>query len=99
RHCQDVGRNPTQIRKSIHIKPIIGATQAEIGRKASEGDGRHRSEGTPDQITDTLLEFCRLGVGDFVFMFDFPGDYGTLELLANEVAPTVRKEGSALLAQ
>src|SRR5690606_23826230 len=30
RHCQDVGRDPAEIRKSIHIKPIVGESQAEI---------------------------------------------------------------------
>jgi hypothetical protein len=46
-----------------------------------------------------LLQYCSMGVGDFVFMFDHPGDYRTLELLANEVAPRVRVEGSALLSK
>jgi hypothetical protein len=30
-------------------------------------------------------------------MFDAPGDYRTLELLATQVAPRVREEGPALL--
>jgi alkanesulfonate monooxygenase SsuD/methylene tetrahydromethanopterin reductase-like flavin-dependent oxidoreductase (luciferase family) len=99
RHCEDVGRDPNEIRKSIHIKPVIGASDAEIEEQIRSGDGRHRSQGTPAQIAETLLQYCALGVGDFVFMFDHPGDYRTLELLANEVAPRVRAEGPALLQQ
>jgi alkanesulfonate monooxygenase SsuD/methylene tetrahydromethanopterin reductase-like flavin-dependent oxidoreductase (luciferase family) len=99
RHCADVGRDPNEIRKSIHIKPIIGATQSEVEEKVGNGDGRHRSQGTPDQIVETLLQYCRLGVGDFVFMFDYPGDHRTLELLAKDVAPRVRAQGPALLSQ
>ena len=98
RHCEAIGRDPGEIRKSIHIKPIVRNTAAELSTAASNGDGRHRSEGAPDQIIETLLDYCRLGVGDFVFMFDFPGDYETLELLAEAVAPTVRAEGPSLLA-
>jgi alkanesulfonate monooxygenase SsuD/methylene tetrahydromethanopterin reductase-like flavin-dependent oxidoreductase (luciferase family) len=98
RHCADVGRDPREIRKSIHIKPVIGATDAEVEEQAKKSDGSHRSQGTPDQITETLLQYCSMGVGDFVFMFDYPGDYRTLELLAREVAPRVRAEGPALLS-
>ncbi len=99
RHCADVGRDPREIRKSIHIKPVIGATEAEVEELAEKSGGRHRSQGTPDQIAETLLQYCGQGVGDFVFMFDHPGDYRALELLAKEVAPRVRAEGSALLSK
>jgi alkanesulfonate monooxygenase SsuD/methylene tetrahydromethanopterin reductase-like flavin-dependent oxidoreductase (luciferase family) len=97
-HCADVGRDVNDIRKSIHIKPVIGETDTAIAEQIRNGDGRHRSQGTPDQMVETLLQYCALGVGDFVFMFDYPGDYRTLELLATEVAPRVRAEGPALLA-
>ena len=59
--------------------------------------GRHRSQGTPAQVIADLLRFVRMGVSDFVFMFDAPGDYRSLELLASEVAPAVRERGPALL--
>jgi alkanesulfonate monooxygenase SsuD/methylene tetrahydromethanopterin reductase-like flavin-dependent oxidoreductase (luciferase family) len=97
RHCADVGRDPADIRKSMHIKPMVGATAAEVAERA-ENSTRHRSQGTPEQVTADLLEFVRLGVSDFVFMFDPPGDYRTLELLAQEVAPAVRSEGARILA-
>lgn len=96
RHCTDVGRDPAEIRKSMHIKPIVGETHAEIDERAREST-RHRSQGTPEQTIEDLLEFVKLGVSDFVFMFDSPGDYRTLELLATHVAPVVRAEGPALL--
>jgi alkanesulfonate monooxygenase SsuD/methylene tetrahydromethanopterin reductase-like flavin-dependent oxidoreductase (luciferase family) len=95
-HCSDVGRDPGEIRKSIHIKPLIGATEAEVEETAKASD-RHRSQGTPEQVAEHLLSYVKLGVSDFVFMFDHPGDYRSLELLATEVAPTVRAEGPALL--
>jgi alkanesulfonate monooxygenase SsuD/methylene tetrahydromethanopterin reductase-like flavin-dependent oxidoreductase (luciferase family) len=98
-HCADVGRDPNEIRKSIHIKPVVGSTDAEVEELAAKSEGRHRSQGTPEQIAETLLEYCALGVGDFVFMFDHPGDYRTLELIATEVAPRLRTEGAALLGR
>jgi alkanesulfonate monooxygenase SsuD/methylene tetrahydromethanopterin reductase-like flavin-dependent oxidoreductase (luciferase family) len=96
RHCGDVGRDPAEIRKSMHIKPIVGATQSEVEERARDST-RHRSQGTPEQVIEDLLAFVKLGVSDFVFMFDAPGDYRTLELLATEVAPAVRAEGPKLL--
>jgi alkanesulfonate monooxygenase SsuD/methylene tetrahydromethanopterin reductase-like flavin-dependent oxidoreductase (luciferase family) len=96
RHCRDVGRNPADIRKSMHIKPLIGETEAEVAERART-PGRHRSQGTPEQVAEHLLSFVRLGVSDFVFMLDAPGDMRSLELLATQVAPYVRSEGSRLL--
>jgi hypothetical protein len=48
-------------------------------------------------MVEDLLAYVKLGVSDFVFMFDYPGDYESLELLATAVAPRVRAEGPALL--
>jgi alkanesulfonate monooxygenase SsuD/methylene tetrahydromethanopterin reductase-like flavin-dependent oxidoreductase (luciferase family) len=62
------------------------------------GSGRHRSQGTPEQIAEDLFAFVELGVADFVFMFDSPGDRRSLELLATHVAPHVRDRGAEVLA-
>ncbi|HEX5141773.1 MAG TPA: LLM class flavin-dependent oxidoreductase [Dehalococcoidia bacterium] len=96
RHCNDVGRNPGDIRRSIHIKPLIADTEARVEERAKDST-RHRTQGTPDQVVEDLLEYVKLGVSDFVFMFDYPGDFESLELLATAVAPRVRAQGPALL--
>jgi alkanesulfonate monooxygenase SsuD/methylene tetrahydromethanopterin reductase-like flavin-dependent oxidoreductase (luciferase family) len=96
RHCREVGRDPEDIRKSMHIKPLIGETEAEVADRARTSD-RHRSQGTPEQVAEHLLSFVKLGVSDFVFMLDAPGDFRSLELLATEVAPYVRKQGPGIL--
>jgi alkanesulfonate monooxygenase SsuD/methylene tetrahydromethanopterin reductase-like flavin-dependent oxidoreductase (luciferase family) len=96
RHCRDVGRNPDDIRKSMHIKPLIGESEAEVEERAKTSD-RHRSQGTPEQVAEHLLSFVKLGVSDFVFMLDAPGDFRSLELLATKVAPYVREQGPRLL--
>jgi alkanesulfonate monooxygenase SsuD/methylene tetrahydromethanopterin reductase-like flavin-dependent oxidoreductase (luciferase family) len=97
RHCKDVGRDPADIRKSMHIKPVVGETEAEVEERVQQ-QPRSRSKGTPEQVADHLLSFVKLGVSDFVFMLDAPGDYRSLELLATKVAPYVREEGSRILA-
>ena len=97
RHCDEVGRDPDQIRKSVHIKPVVGETEAEV-RERAPSQPRARSFETTEQIAERLLEFVRLGLSDFVFMLDEPGDMRTLELLATKVAPYVREEGGHILA-
>ena len=96
RHCADVGRDPNDIRKSMHIKPLVGENQADIDERAP-GQPRNRWQGTPEQLIEHLLEFVKLGVSDFVFMLDTPADYRSLELIATKVAPEVRTEGAKLL--
>jgi alkanesulfonate monooxygenase SsuD/methylene tetrahydromethanopterin reductase-like flavin-dependent oxidoreductase (luciferase family) len=97
RHCADVGRNPDDIRKSMHIKPLVGETQAEIDERVPS-EPRNRWQGTPEQLIEHLLGFVNLGVSDFVFMLDAPGDMRSLELIATKVAPEVRSQGEKLLA-
>jgi alkanesulfonate monooxygenase SsuD/methylene tetrahydromethanopterin reductase-like flavin-dependent oxidoreductase (luciferase family) len=98
RHCEDVGRDPGEIRRSMHIKPLVGETQAEVSERLP-GQPRSRWQGTPEQLIEHLLAFVRLGVGDFVFMLDAPADLRTLELIAGKVAPAVRSEGARMLDQ
>jgi hypothetical protein len=54
--------------------------------------------GTPEQITERLLAYVRLGVSDFLFYLPAPVDFETVELIATEVAPVVRAEGARILA-
>jgi alkanesulfonate monooxygenase SsuD/methylene tetrahydromethanopterin reductase-like flavin-dependent oxidoreductase (luciferase family) len=96
RHCADVGRDPAEIRKSMHLKCLIGETEAEVQERAGSVN-RIRTQGTVEQTVEHLLSFVKLGVSDFVYMFDHPGDYRSLELLATQVAPRVREEGPRLL--
>jgi alkanesulfonate monooxygenase SsuD/methylene tetrahydromethanopterin reductase-like flavin-dependent oxidoreductase (luciferase family) len=98
RHCADLGRNPDEIRKSMHIKPLVGETEAEVQERAPS-QPRNRWQGTPEQLVEHLLSFVRLGVGDFVFMLDVPTDLRSLELIATKVAPVVRAEGAAILGR
>jgi alkanesulfonate monooxygenase SsuD/methylene tetrahydromethanopterin reductase-like flavin-dependent oxidoreductase (luciferase family) len=97
RHCEDVGRDADDIRKSVHIKPVVGETEAEVRERAPQ-QPRARWQGTPEQLVDHLLTFVRVGVSDFVFMLDAPADLRSLELIARNVAPHVRDEGERILA-
>lgn len=98
RHCADVGRNPDDIRKSMHIKPLVGETEAELAERAPS-QPRNRWQGTPEQLIEHLMEFVKLGVSDFIFMLDVPADMRSLELIATKVAPEVRSRGEKLRSE
>jgi len=106
-HCRDVGRHPGEIRKSLVIQALVGETEAEVEEAARRQGGgnadlaalRQRSlVGTPEQCVEQLLEYARLGVGDFIIGARPPANRRTLELIAKRVAPVVKAEGVRLLA-
>ncbi|HLF76340.1 MAG TPA: LLM class flavin-dependent oxidoreductase [Dehalococcoidia bacterium] len=94
-HCRDVGRDANDIRKSMHIKPLVGETEAELDDRA-EVQVRARGRRRPEQLTEELLTFVKQGVRDFVFMLDAPADLRSLGLIATKVAPQVRAEAKNL---
>jgi alkanesulfonate monooxygenase SsuD/methylene tetrahydromethanopterin reductase-like flavin-dependent oxidoreductase (luciferase family) len=97
RHCRHIGRDPSEIRRSMHIKPLVGESESEL-RERAPMQPRSRWQGTPEQLVEHLLAFVKLGVGDFVFMLDAPADMRSLELIATRVAPAVREEGKGILS-
>ncbi|MEZ5101540.1 MAG: TIGR03560 family F420-dependent LLM class oxidoreductase [Thermoleophilia bacterium] len=77
-HCADVGRDPTEIRKSLIFWVVLGDTEA--GRGAARG-ARRRAALRPgragrawvralsaEQCVEWLLPYLRLGVRDFLVM-------------------------------
>jgi alkanesulfonate monooxygenase SsuD/methylene tetrahydromethanopterin reductase-like flavin-dependent oxidoreductase (luciferase family) len=98
-HCKDTGRDPADIRKSLAGGLLVGETEAEVAERAAElGAVQRGIAGTPEQCIEQLLEYVRLGVGDFLFSARPPVDFGSLELFQKHVAPAVRTEGAKLLA-
>jgi F420-dependent oxidoreductase-like protein len=107
-HCRDVGRDPEDIRKSLVFWAVLRPTEREAREEAErvvsatgnsvQALGDRLIVGTPEQCAERLLPYVRVGVGDFLISTRAPADWQTLELLAREVAPTVKQEGSRILA-
>jgi len=99
RHCEEAGRNPADIRRSMIVRAITANTEAEAQAKAaarsSMGDPL---VGVPEQIAEELLSYVRLGISDFLFSQGTPVDYESLELIATRIAPIVRSEGVGILS-
>jgi F420-dependent oxidoreductase-like protein len=92
RHCEAVGRDPRQIRKSL----VVRAQFTEDGTAPGGGGRQLELTGTPEQVADQLMPYAELGVGDFILGARAPYDYRTLELFIERVAPLVRREAERI---
>lgn len=100
RHCEAVGRDPSDIRKSLIVQAVVGESDAEVSERIARlGTMRNvpadfirtrAMVGTPDECVEQLLPYVKLGVGDFLIGARPPADERALELVATRVAPAVK---------
>jgi alkanesulfonate monooxygenase SsuD/methylene tetrahydromethanopterin reductase-like flavin-dependent oxidoreductase (luciferase family) len=97
RHCEDVDRDPAEIRKSLTVRPILAEDEAALGTRRRELAAKLPIDEsaflflTPEQCVERLLAFHELGARDFLLAAYAPYDWQSLELLASEVAPALRR--------
>jgi F420-dependent oxidoreductase-like protein len=99
-HCQDVGRDRSEIRIQLVLQAVLGADAGEASAQLqARADGLgvevESLRGqvlamTPEQLTEHLRPYVDRGVGDFLLMARPPMDRRTLELFAGEVAAALR---------
>jgi alkanesulfonate monooxygenase SsuD/methylene tetrahydromethanopterin reductase-like flavin-dependent oxidoreductase (luciferase family) len=90
-HCTDVGRDYDSIVQVLASQILVAETEAEVARLQSLPDVRPVSAngiaGTPEQVTERLLEGVRMGAGRVNVSFaDSPRTDGTL-LFIEQVLP------------
>jgi F420-dependent oxidoreductase-like protein len=97
RHCEAVGRDAAQIRKSLTFRAVLAADEAALQARRRELVPRLPLEesaflfATPEQLVERMLPFVELGAGDFLLAAYAPYDWQTLELVAGVVAPALRQ--------
>lgn len=99
-HCEAVGRDPADIRKSLVVQAYVREDEAELAKGAERMASRFGADaaqravvGTPEQCVSKLLPYVEAGVGDFLVGARPPGtDLESLELVATKVAPLLRSE-------
>jgi alkanesulfonate monooxygenase SsuD/methylene tetrahydromethanopterin reductase-like flavin-dependent oxidoreductase (luciferase family) len=93
-HCDAVGRDYDEIRKTWACEQVaVAATEEEARRMATASpfSGNNLLVGTPEQVAEGLRTFTNVGVTYFMLRFcDFPGTEGVLRF-AEEVMPLVRQ--------
>jgi alkanesulfonate monooxygenase SsuD/methylene tetrahydromethanopterin reductase-like flavin-dependent oxidoreductase (luciferase family) len=97
-HCGDVGRDPSDIRKSVTFRAVLDQDERAAHARAAELYGDPLQErlqtmmvvGTPEQCVERLRAYADLGVRDFLLGALAPADWQTIELIAESVAPELR---------
>jgi alkanesulfonate monooxygenase SsuD/methylene tetrahydromethanopterin reductase-like flavin-dependent oxidoreductase (luciferase family) len=102
RHCDLVGRNIGDVRKSWQGSLIVGRTGAEVksktqptttrsGSVANQDFESHAIIGTPEQCTQRIGEYSDIGVDRFMLSFpEAATDLSGLRLFAEEVLPNLK---------
>jgi F420-dependent oxidoreductase-like protein len=98
RHCDGVGRDPAEIRKSVTFRAVLDEDQNAARERAVEVYGENPPEmirnmliiGTPEQCVERLREYADVGVGDFLLGAMPPLDWQSIELVAGAVAPAIK---------
>jgi alkanesulfonate monooxygenase SsuD/methylene tetrahydromethanopterin reductase-like flavin-dependent oxidoreductase (luciferase family) len=101
RHCDEVGRDESQIERTAGCKPIIRDTEAEA-RRLWESQMEHNRTpmsdvedddtfwvGTPEQVAEKMIERRAIGFSTFLAEMAAPFDDETLERWIGEVKPMV----------
>ena len=100
-HCEDLGRDPTTIERTLGCKPTIRRTQAEAQRAFEDLMAKNRTPmsrmdgdasvwtGTPERIAETILGYRRVGFHTFIAELPAPYDVETMETLMTVVKPMV----------
>ncbi len=100
-HCADVGRDPSEIERTLGCKVTIRSSEAEAERVRRsllehnrtpmarvEGDVSFWT-GTAEQIAETMLGYVNVGFETFIVELPAPYDVETMESLVRVVRPMV----------
>ena len=100
-HCEAVGRDQSEIQRTVGCKPIIRDTEAEAQRVWEMQMAHNRTPmadvadddtfwvGTPDQIAEKMAACHEIGFSTFLAEMAAPYDDETLERWIGEVKPMV----------
>jgi F420-dependent oxidoreductase-like protein len=96
RHCQDVGRDPNEIERTLSLGPMVirddpadaRAVVAEI-QAANPAIEREILTGSAEQIAEYCSAYAEVGFTHFIYHAPMPYDAETLERFVTEVKPAI----------
>ncbi|HET9732727.1 MAG TPA: TIGR03560 family F420-dependent LLM class oxidoreductase [Acidimicrobiales bacterium] len=90
RHCEEVGRDPSEIRRSTQAMVFLSKDEQWLSRFRGQS-GRPGVVGTPGEVVEQLAAYAEAGVDEFIVpdwtMGPADRTIETLELFREEVAP------------
>jgi alkanesulfonate monooxygenase SsuD/methylene tetrahydromethanopterin reductase-like flavin-dependent oxidoreductase (luciferase family) len=97
-HCENVGRDPTEIAAVSGKRVVIRADVAE-GRTVMERIARTHGMTSPpdafigslDGVLELVASYSAVGVNEFIVPFSAPFDTTTIERLGTEVLPRLKE--------
>ena len=95
RHCEEAGRDPGEIGRSLWAGTVIGRDPENFARAAEALELPHttyldaRISGTPEECVRRIQAFVDLGVTEFIHYFTFE-ELASVELFATHVIPAFR---------
>jgi alkanesulfonate monooxygenase SsuD/methylene tetrahydromethanopterin reductase-like flavin-dependent oxidoreductase (luciferase family) len=106
RHCEEVGRDQSEIERSINLWMVIRDSEAQARREWAKWMELNRTPlersieparpifGTPETVAERLAEYVAVGFTTSLVEMPAPYDRETIERLAREVKPKVVKQSS-----
>lgn len=93
-HCGDVGRDPSEIRRSTQALVFLDTDESRLADLRNQRLGMPCVIGTPEQMVEQLQAYAEAGVEEFIVpdwtMGDLERTKDTLDLFWSEVAPALR---------
>jgi alkanesulfonate monooxygenase SsuD/methylene tetrahydromethanopterin reductase-like flavin-dependent oxidoreductase (luciferase family) len=96
RHCEEVGRDESEIERTVGMGVCIIRDDPAEARRALEATFEHNGRGrvwrnqligTPEQVAETMRPFLGIGFRHFIIGFPSPYDAESMERLARDVRP------------
>jgi F420-dependent oxidoreductase-like protein len=99
-HCDAVGRDSSEIRKSLAIGVVVRDDPARAEEAvAALAKARHMTPeqarvllvaGTPEEVAERLVPYAEIGIDLFIIQGRAPFDYESLRLFAEQVKPRLQ---------
>jgi alkanesulfonate monooxygenase SsuD/methylene tetrahydromethanopterin reductase-like flavin-dependent oxidoreductase (luciferase family) len=100
RHCEEIGRDPASIRRSMTFRALLVENETELPARLDRLRRHYPPDspvwpeflvfGTPEQCAAALGPYIELGVTDFILGARPPVDWTSLTLFAEQVVPRLR---------
>ncbi len=102
KHCDEVGRDHTEIERTAFFSPVVRDTEEEALRFfRTQIDANRLTDDvlndtdiyvtTPDRITELMVSWKEIGFSTFIIEVAAPFDYETAERFATEIRPIIER--------